>query len=98
MTEMEKNAKLGKEEKEEKERERKKTKRLSRFRRHKALFGNDKAFLPPPREFWCKKKDKKVTFDDIFFSFSLIHRAHLNEIANYDGGDPLEVWLRYARV
>merc|ERR1711970_51753 len=21
-------------------------------------------------------------------------RAHLNEIANYDGGDPLEVWLR----
>jgi hypothetical protein len=31
-----------------------------------------------------------------FLFFVVINRAHLNEIANYDGDDPLEVWLRCA--
>ena len=34
-------------------------------------------------------------FSFLFF-FVVINRAHLNEIANYDGDDPLEVWLRCA--
>ena len=71
------------------------------------VFGNDThwrarrgAFLPlfSKGNFGQKKKKSDFRFDDDIFFSLLLRRAHLNEIANYDGGDPLEVWLRYARI
>ena len=62
VTEMEKNARLGKEEKEEKvEREKKKkTKKALAFSSTRVLFGNDKgAFLPPPKGILVDKKRTK---------------------------------------
>jgi len=49
--------------------------------------------------FYYSKDFRNADFSMNIFSFLffvVINRAHLNEIANYDGDDPLEVWLRCA--
>jgi hypothetical protein len=70
VTEMEKNAKLGKEEKEEKVEREKRYEEALAFSSTQSSLRQRQSFSPP-REFCKKKEDKKTDFRRHFFLFSL---------------------------
>jgi len=66
---------------------------VSTFFLYHLLRGENLHFLLYSKDF--RETDFSMNIFSFLF-FVVINRAHLNEIANYDGDDPLEVWLRCA--